>query len=227
MMGRNLRKVCAIIIVSFIINSSASGGDAMSKVVKKSVSVGKCSINTLRYENKGAKDILLLHGMSFQAKTWLDLGTLDKLGKAGYNVVAADMPGFGETEKCGTNPQNALKGLIEAEGLNRPVLVGPSMGGRISLNFALDNPDMVGGLVLIGCVSVEENKDRLNGIAVPTFIVWGDKDRIAPISNAHLLDKEVPDSRLLIIEGAPHPAYLGEPELWHSELIRFMDDKFK
>jgi len=222
-----MRGACLLLILSFIISTSASGGEVMSKAVKKSVPVGKCTINTLRIENKGAKDILLLHGMSFQAKTWLDLGTIDELGRAGYNVVAADMPGFGETAKCGTNPQNALKGLIEAEGLDRPVLVGPSMGGRISLNFALDNPDMVGGLVLIGCVSGEENRDRLKTINVPTLIVWGTKDSIAPISNAHLLDKEVPDSRLLIIEGAPHPAYLGEPELWHKELIRFMDEKFK
>jgi len=199
----------------------------MSKVEKKAVPVGKCSINTLRVENKGGKDILLLHGMSFQAKTWADLGTLDVLGKAGYNDIAADMPGFGETARCGTNPQDALKGLIQAEGLNKPVLVGPSMGGRICLNFALDHPDMIGGLVLVGCVSVEENRDRLKTIKVPTFIVWGSKDHIAPISNAHLLDKEIPDSRLLIIEDAPHPAYLGNPDLWHTELLKFLDGNFK
>lgn len=198
----------------------------MSKIWKVPVAFGKCTINTLRVEDEGGKDILLLHGMSFKADTWRELGTIDALGTAGYNVSAADMPGFGETPKCGTNPQNALKALIEAAGLDKPVLVGPSMGGRISLNFALDNQEMVGGLVLIGCVGVEENIERLKTLKVPVLIVWGTKDNIAPIVNAHTLDKEIPNSRLVIIEGAPHPAYLAQPELWHAELIKFMDENY-
>lgn len=198
----------------------------MSKVTQKFAAVGNCRVNTLSVSNPKGKGVLLLHGMSFRADTWKELGTLAALGDAGYDVVAADMPGFGDTEKCGIGPDKVVAGLIDALGQDRPVLVGPSMGGRIALNFALDHPEMVGGLVLIGCVSVEEDRDRLKSIKTPTFIVWGSKDHIAPMSNAVLLKKEIKGSRLLVIEGAKHPAYLDDPELWHRELIKFLDESF-
>ncbi len=199
----------------------------MPKVTQKFVEVGSCKVNTLSVSNAKGKDVLMLHGMSFRADTWKELGTLEALGDAGYNVVAADMPGFGETEKCGVGPDRVVAGLIKTLGLDHPVLVGPSMGGRISLNFALDHPELVGGLVLVGCVSVEENRARLKTIEVPTFIVWGSKDHIAPLSNAEILNREVKGSRLLVIEGAKHPAYLDDPELWHRELVKFLDENYK
>jgi len=198
----------------------------MSSITQKFVEVGKCRVNTLSCKGSG-KSVLMLHGMSFRADTWKELGTLAALGDAGYDVIAADMPGFGDTEKCGTGPDKVVASLIETLKLDRPVLVGPSMGGRISLNFVLDHPEMVGGLVLVGCVSVEENRDRLKTIKVPTFIVWGSRDHIAPMSNAELLKKEVKGSKLLVIDGAKHPAYLDAPGLWHAELIKFLDENYK
>jgi len=195
----------------------------MADIIQKSVKVNNCSINCLKSGSSKGKDILLLHGMSFQAQTWQDLGTLNVLGDAGYDVTAIDMPGFGLTKKCGMGPDAVLEKFLEVEGLRKPVLVGPSMGGRISLNFALDHPDMIGGLVLVGCVGVEENRARLSSINVPVFIVWGSNDHIAPISNAELLHKEIKGSKLLVIDGARHPAYLDNPALWHKELLAFLN----
>ncbi len=198
----------------------------MSKIAQKTVHSGKCEVNTLCARNPKGKSILLLHGMSFQAETWRGLGTLEKLADAGYDVTAADIPGFGLTKKCGMNPDDVLVKLIGAEGLKKPVLIGPSMGGRISLSFALDHPDLVGGLVLIGCVRIEDDVDRLHTIKVPTFVVWGDRDPIAPLSNAHVLNREITGSKLLIMENAKHACYLEQPELWHKELLGFLKANF-
>jgi abhydrolase domain-containing protein 14 len=198
----------------------------MYNIIRKTVKAGKCEVNTLSARNPKGKSILLLHGMSFQAETWRELGTLDMLAGAGYDVAAIDMPGFGLTKRCGMGPDDVLVMLIEAEGIKKPVLIGPSMGGRISLSFALDHPELVGGLVLIGCVRIEDDLERLRTIKVPTFIVWGDKDPIAPIANAHVLNREIKGSRLLIMEGAKHACYLEKPELWHSELVGFMKENF-
>jgi abhydrolase domain-containing protein 14 len=198
----------------------------MPEIVQKTVEAGRCAVNCLKAGSAKGRDVLLLHGMSFQAQTWRDLGTLSALGDAGYDVSAIDMPGFGLTKMCGLGPDEVLLGFIESEGIKKPVLVGPSMGGRICLNFTLSHPDLVGGLVLIGSVGVEENRGRLGTIKVPTLIVWGGRDHIAPMANAELLNREIKGSRLLVIEGARHPAYLDAPDQWHRELIGFLKENF-
>lgn len=179
-------------------------------------------MNCLKAGSAKGKDILLLHGMSFQAQTWADLGTLELLGMAGCDVTAVDMPGFGLSKKCGTGPDSVLLKLFEAESLKKPVMVGPSMGGRICINFTLEYQEMVGGLVLVGSVGVDENRERIKTIRVPTLIVWGEKDHIAPISNAEFLNREITGSKLLVIPGAKHPAYLDNPEMFHDALLEFL-----
>jgi pimeloyl-ACP methyl ester carboxylesterase len=47
--------------------------------------------------------------------------------------------------------------------------------------------------------------DRLYlAAAVPTMIVWGDRDRIIPVAHAHAAHEAIPHSRLEIIERAGH-----------------------
>ena len=194
----------------------------MSGIIQKTIQAGPCELNCLKAGSAKGKDILLLHGMSFQAQTWADLGTLEVLGMAGYDVTAVDMPGFGLSKKCGTGPDEVLLKLFEAESLKKPVMVGPSMGGRICINFALEHQEMVGGLVLVGSVGVDENRERIKTIRVPTLIVWGEKDHIAPISNAEFLNREITGSKLLVIPGGKHPAYLDNPEMFHDALLELM-----
>ena len=43
------------------------------------------------------QSVLLLHGASFKAETWRQIGTLDILPKEGYHAVAVDLPGFGDS----------------------------------------------------------------------------------------------------------------------------------
>jgi pimeloyl-ACP methyl ester carboxylesterase len=40
--------------------------------------------------------------------------------------------------------------------------------------------------------------------AVPTLIVWGDRDRIIPVAHAYRAAEAIPDARLEILEGAGH-----------------------
>ena len=75
-------------------------------------------------------------------------------------------------------------------------------------------------------VGVEENKERLAEIMLPTLIVWGGEDAISPISNGHLLDKSIDSSHMVIIDGAPHPCYLEQPDIWHWELTSFLAENF-
>ncbi len=170
--------------------------------------------------------VLLLHGMKFQAATWQETGTLAKLAEAGYRAVALDMPGFGKTPAADIKPAEVLKAAINQASPNRVVLLGPSMGGRIVLEFTLVHPDLVNGLILVGAVGIQENRERLKEISLPCLAVWGGEDAISPLANGRLLQQEIKDAELAVIEGAPHPCYLDQPDEWHRILLQFMTDKF-
>lgn len=76
-----------------------------------------------------------------------------------FRVLAPDMAGFGFTEKTGRYGMDAwveqLRGFLDALGLPRASLVGNSFGGGLAVRFAVEHPDRVDRLVLMGAMGVE------------------------------------------------------------------------
>ena len=99
----------------------------------------------------GAKPPLVLaHGYSDDGLCWTPVA--EELAMA-YDVVMPDARGHGLSDApdgdYGPLEQAAdLAGVIEGLGLQRPIIVGHSMGGLIALQLALTYPDLVSGLVL-------------------------------------------------------------------------------
>ncbi len=96
--------------------------------------------------------VVLVHGFGSNTYTWRQ--TLDALGDQ-FRLYAVDLKGFGLTERPRDDQYHAmayaahLLGFLDALRLERPVLVGNSMGGAVSLIVALQHPERVGGLVLV------------------------------------------------------------------------------
>jgi pimeloyl-ACP methyl ester carboxylesterase len=104
----------------------------------------------LRYlERPGAEPaVLLIHGLPGTAEDFEDVTPLI----AGHRTVAIDRPGFGFSTGgyFGFARQlQAVQEAIEKLHLGRPVLVGHSYGGTISLGYAERHPGAVRGLVLV------------------------------------------------------------------------------
>ncbi len=165
--------------------------------------------------------VILLHGMKFQAETWRELGTLEALADIGLSVLAVDMPGFGGSPACDIQPVDVLERLYARLKLKQATLVGPSMGGRIALEFAIRHPEQITGLVLVGAVGVEENQSGLGAITAPTLIVWGGEDQVSPLANSDILLAGIRNARLEVYPEAPHPCYLAQPDRWHASLRTF------
>ncbi|MEM7022960.1 MAG: alpha/beta hydrolase [Pseudomonadota bacterium] len=73
-------------------------------------------------------------------------------GLAGdFEVLAYDRRGFGETRTDDEPFRHVddLTRLIEATGIDRPLLLGCSQGGRIAIDWALAHPGSVRGLILV------------------------------------------------------------------------------
>ncbi|MDX6401609.1 MAG: 3-oxoadipate enol-lactonase [Gaiellaceae bacterium] len=69
-----------------------------------------------------------------------------------HTVVRFDLPGFGRSP-IETNPvsyREAIGDALDAAGVARAAIVGTSLGGMTALEFALDAPERVSALVLVG-----------------------------------------------------------------------------
>lgn len=73
-----------------------------------------------------------------------------------YRVIAIDLPGYGQSTKLKISEPlwgyyaKVLAGFIDALGLGKAHLVGNSLGGASALKTALDFPEKVDRLVLMG-----------------------------------------------------------------------------
>jgi pimeloyl-ACP methyl ester carboxylesterase len=81
---------------------------------------------------------------------------IDAFASAGYRVLVPDMPGYGRSSKelDHSDPFGDLavcvRGLLDALEIDKAHLVGNSYGGAAALRLALDRPDRVARLVLMG-----------------------------------------------------------------------------
>ncbi|MFP4516846.1 MAG: alpha/beta fold hydrolase [Desulfovibrionales bacterium] len=193
-------------------------------MIDKYIPVGECRIHCLQTETTGS-DVLLLHGASFEAQTWKDLGTMDRLHEAGYRATALDMPDFGKSAPCNDSLDHLLSECIRREQLMTPTIVGPSMGGRLAMEYAINHPDMVGGLVLIDMVEVDRYLSNVFKLGdMPVLILWGEDDELVPVSMGRTLHEKIPTSRFEVLQGAGHACYLEQPDKWHDELVSFLRD---
>jgi pimeloyl-ACP methyl ester carboxylesterase len=106
---------------------------------------------------KAAPTLVLIHGFASSTLVWskVFLG----LAQAGFRVIAPDMLGYGYSGK----PRNGeytiegqarlMIGLLDRLKITRATLVGSSYGGAVAATCALDYPDRVGNLVLVGAVN--------------------------------------------------------------------------
>ncbi len=105
--------------------------------------------------------ILILHGWGSSIKSWEKV--VERLSKS-YRVIVPDMPGFGGTpppEKAwhGKDYENWVLSFIKSQNLKIPIIfVGHSFGGGLAMKIAIDHPELVDKLILIGAARLYVKK---------------------------------------------------------------------
>lgn len=94
--------------------------------------------------------LVLIHGAGGNHRHW----PLEARKLPGRRVIAVDLPGHGDSPGPGRRAvaeyARDLLALLDALAIDRAAVVGHSMGGAIALTLALDSPDRVAGLGLVG-----------------------------------------------------------------------------
>ncbi|MBI3570314.1 MAG: pimeloyl-ACP methyl ester esterase BioH [Gammaproteobacteria bacterium] len=70
----------------------------------------------------------------------------------------------------------------------------------------------------------EDRRDALAGIAMPTLVMHGARDRLAPVGAARYLAQQLPQARLEIVPEAGHAPFLSHPEIFLEKLKGFIRD---
>lgn len=112
----------------------------------------------LQVHQAGSGDaVLLLHGGGPGASGWSNFSQNVEALAAHHRVLVVDQPGYGGSDKPLIDDEDywkytarALTGLLDALGIERAHLIGNSLGGGTSLRLALDFPERVTKLVLMG-----------------------------------------------------------------------------
>ncbi len=227
-------------------------------------------------------------------------------------VYALDLPGFGRADKAISGPRTFeyfaefTRDFMDGQGIDKAHLVGSSMGGGVSLQFAIDFPERLDKLVLVASAAVGDSKphrfyrlaalpligewltrptregaaeswrvclhdpdlvtdelvDRahelsslpgasraflattrallgplgprervvrpiragLSTITAPTLIIWGQEDRILPVSGGYAAAEQILNARLHIFEQCGHLPQFELAEKFNSLVSEFLHD---
>ncbi len=106
---------------------------------------------TLAFDDRGSgPPIVCLHAIGHGASDFRALGTALA---ARHRVIAVDWPDHGNSSDdphpaSAERYANVLDGLLDALGVEQPVLLGNSIGGAAAIRYAGSHPDRVRALVL-------------------------------------------------------------------------------
>jgi pimeloyl-ACP methyl ester carboxylesterase len=113
--------------------------------------------------NRAGPPMVLLHGAYASVHAWEPW--VEELGDE-FRLISFDLPGHGLTgaipdaDYSRENMSRTLDQIMQLMKLDRAVIVGHSMGGSVVLQYALDHPEKIRGLVLIGSSGMRRTTDE-------------------------------------------------------------------
>ena len=196
----------------------------------------------IHYQDAGdenAPALILIHGFISSNLIWSDVFL--PLAEAGFRVIAPDLPGYGYSDKPAdgrytiNSQAHAVLRLMDRLGIAKATLVGASYGGAVAASIALDNPERVDRLVLVGTVSSDEPKKKLllrlsrlpiiGDIVTPLFLGsrWILRKRTEQVYRriGHPLDEHKLEARHHLLATANvHRAMIRTARRWNANRIQ-------
>ena len=200
--------------------------------------------------SSGAPTVLLAHGL--QDSKWTLLRLIPWLHGAGYNVMALDLRGHGESDKRPTTlgreealDVEAALDWLQAEGVGDEVVgLGQSLGAAALLNADVQDGRLK-ALVLDSLFAEWENVDYARGyrlppewlvpgvpdpvdlirrVHVPVLIIHGSADILVHVDHARRLYQAANEPKALWINDSGHAwSAWTYPELYQEKVLSFLE----
>jgi len=124
---------------------------------KKEIRTERLSVSYLEGGNPGKEPLVLIHGNT--SSNLFFVPTMEKL-KEKFHIYAPDLRGYGYTEKLPIDSTKGMKtwsedirSFMEALQIEKPHIIGWSMGGGVAMQYTIDYPNDVRSLGLINPLS--------------------------------------------------------------------------
>jgi pimeloyl-ACP methyl ester carboxylesterase len=133
----------------------------------------------LHYTDKGdGQALLLLHGWGCDCNIF---GAAKAWAEEHFRTIAVDFAGFGQSDEPADvwgveQYTQSIEALVKHEGIDKPILVGHSFGGRVAIVYASRNE--VGKIILTDAAGVKPHRTLRYYFKVYSFKLM---KRLAPI----------------------------------------------
>lgn len=136
--------------------------------------------------------LVVMHGLFGSARNWAGIArTLSET----HRVYALDLRNHGASPRASSMTYEEMAedvaGFIDGMGLKDPLVLGHSMGGKVAMRLALDQPGLLKGLIVVDIAPVTYGQDMLDYIAAMQMLDLSGDHRRAELEEE--LREEVDD----------------------------------
>lgn len=165
----------AVLVIASLVLATlwiAAKAERLVPPVGKFIEIGG---NRIHYVDQGeGRPIVFLHGLGAQLHHFRHT-LFGRLGP-GYRLVALDRPGSGYSVRARgatdrlSEQAEIVRRFIEALGLERPLVVGHSLGGAIALTLAVEHPKAISGIALLAPLTRLEAsmREKFGSLYIPS-----------------------------------------------------------
>lgn len=156
--------------------------------------------------------IVLLHGMASNMTRWSEFVELTSL-KETWDILRPDFRGHGESFARGRLSVDVwcrdLLAILDAEGGDKAVIVGHSLGAQVAVHFAGRYPARVRGLVLIDPVFHQALRGTMQTVRLLQPAIQGIVSAILFLNRLGLRRRRIPNRDLRKMDEATRAKLLG------------------
>ena len=175
------------------------------------------------YEAAGSGEpVLFVHGDKLDMRMWD--AQFDLFSK-GYLTLRLDLRGFGKADKPdGSAFRHAddIAALLDQLNIDMVHIVGHSMGGGIAVDFSVEYPERVRGLVVVSPLLSPLSDERLGEVKATTLVLVGQLDTLLHQTVADKIRANIPRNMKFTLPNVGQLPNMEDPETFNTVVHSFL-----